>query len=93
LINVLTLLEDGFEVEEKIFDYNINNYGEEVRILKPADIILLEGIFALHNSALIDNAITTVFIDVDSSERYLRRIERDSSERYDKFDVAKLNTK
>jgi uridine kinase len=46
-------------------------------LVKPKMVIILEGIFALHNENLLDMAQVKLFIEVDEKTRILRRIIRD----------------
>lgn len=81
-------LRDGESLN--IVEYTFNSADVEPKIfhIPSAPIILLEGIYALHDpvlNALID---LKVFIDADEDHRRNRRIQRDAVERgYDQDDV------
>ncbi|MBR7799829.1 uridine kinase family protein [Undibacterium fentianense] len=74
----------------QIKEYTFNNADVEPRIftIPSAPVVLLEGIYALHNPALNEIIDLKVFIDAEDHHRRNRRIQRDAVERgYDQDDV------
>lgn len=81
-------LRDGHSLE--ITEYTFNNFDAEPKIFRvpAAPVVLLEGIYALHNPALYDIIDLKVFIDAEEHHRRDRRVQRDAVERgYDQDDV------
>ncbi len=64
--------------------YNMVTFRREdgvTRNFKPNDLILVEGIFTLHDDKIANMFDFSVYIDAPSDERLIRRIERDTIER------------
>ena len=81
-------LKSGKTIEKK--EYTFNNPGAEAKILviKPAPILIVEGLF-IFNSALIEKELDLkIFIEAKDHVKLTRRIIRDNEERgYDLNDV------
>jgi uridine kinase len=77
----LLLLKEGKEVKRK--EYTFNNPGKVAGeiVLKPAPIIVVEGIFVLYFQHLSQMIDLKIFIDAKEHIKLKRRIERDKSER------------
>lgn len=83
IISDLKNLINGNEVNGHVYDYNIGGYEESKNfIIKPAKIIVFEGIYALYNEEIRNISYHKMFIHADADVRMLRRIKRDSSSRY-----------
>lgn len=78
LLNHLKQLLNGQPVNQPIYDFKNNNRSKEVKIIIPAKVIILDGIFALENSELRNLASIKVFVDTESDIRLIRRINRDT---------------
>lgn len=83
LTSVATLLQMK-NTQIPIFDPLISE-PIGVREIQPKGIIVVEGIFALHDRKLRSLAQLKVYLDVPASERIRRRIERDSLKGRDMF--------
>ncbi len=81
LINDIIQLKEGKEVYRPVYDYTIHNRSDEVVLVKPKPVIVVEGILILENKKLRDLMDIKIFVDTDSDERILRRIQRDVIER------------
>ncbi len=83
----LKLLISGQSLE--LEEYNYNNPGAAKKIIevKSADIILVEGIFALYTEDLRDLLDLKIFIEAPGYLRLKRRIIRDEERGYDLDDV------
>ncbi len=51
-------------------------------VITPADIIIIEGIFALYFDEICNMSSMKIFVDADADLRLLRRLKRDSTGRY-----------
>lgn len=81
LIHNLEQLLLGNKIEEPIYDFKVNTRSKKVKTIKPCDVIIFDGIFALENQEIRDKAAIKIYVDTDSDIRLLRRIDRDVKER------------
>ncbi len=81
LIEHLDELREGREIVQPRYDYETHSRLEEGTPIPPADIILLEGILVLENEELRRRMDIRIFIDADSDERFIRRLQRDIRKR------------
>ncbi|CAN5728380.1 uridine kinase [soil metagenome] len=77
----LAALAAGASVPVPVYDYVDYNRTTEVRVVHPAQIVVLEGIFVLWEPTLRDRFDLKVFLDTDADLRLIRRLQRDVSER------------
>lgn len=73
----LKLLLNNKSIKQPIYDFVTYNRSEDVNIVNPVDLVIVEGIFALYFDDLNELFDLKVFIDVDADIRLLRRIKRD----------------
>jgi uridine kinase len=64
-----------------VYDYASHTRLAATKPVKPAEIILLEGILVLEDEMLRSLMDIKIFIDADSDERFIRRLLRDMKER------------
>lgn len=81
LLEHLDALKNGSPVNCPIYDYSIHDRGQDIRIVEPADVIILEGILIFENKDVLSRLDIKVFVDTDPDVRILRRIIRDVKER------------
>jgi uridine kinase len=81
LINHLSLLKKGEPVEMPVYSYLTCLRATETVSIKPARVVLVEGILILTDSALRDLLDIKVFVDADADDRLGRVIRRDMEER------------
>ncbi|RIM69630.1 uridine kinase [Staphylococcus xylosus] len=81
LIENLTDLRNGKQVEVPTYDYTNHTRSEETIAFEPKDVIIVEGIFALENKTLRDLMDVQIYVDTDADLRILRRLLRDTEER------------
>ncbi|PTH98278.1 uridine kinase [Staphylococcus xylosus] len=81
LIENLTDLRNGKQVEVPTYDYTNHTRSKETIAFEPKDVIIVEGIFALENKTLRDLMDVKIYVDTDADLRILRRLLRDSEER------------
>lgn len=74
-------LKEGEQIYMPVYDYSIYNRSEETILVKPAPVIVLEGILIFAEPSLCDLMDIKVFVDTDADVRILRRIIRDVKER------------
>ena len=81
MIAHLGLLKEGKAIECPVYDYTVHNRSNEVTIVEPRKVIIVEGILIFENKALCELMDIKVFVDTDADERLARRILRDVKER------------
>jgi uridine kinase len=74
-------LKAGISVEMPIYDYKEHNRSNQVVEIKPAPVIVLEGILIFDEPSICGLMDIKVFVDTDADVRILRRIVRDVKER------------
>jgi uridine kinase len=86
LIEHLQLLKQGRTVEKPTYDYETHTRSSETISVRPARIILLEGILVLSEDRLREIMDIKLYVDTDADERFIRRLRRDIVERGRKVD-------
>lgn len=81
MIQHLKKLKKGESVYSPTYDYTIHNRSSETVLVKPAPVIIVEGILIFENKELADLMDIKVYVDTDADVRILRRIVRDVKER------------
>ena len=81
MIEHLKQLKAGRSVRCPVYDYTIHNRSKEFITIKPAKVIIVEGILILADKQLCDEMDIRVFVDTDADVRILRRIIRDVKKR------------
>ena len=74
-------LKAGQAIEMPVYDYTVHNRSDEVVVVNPAPVIVLEGILIFAELSLCELMDIKVFVDTDADVRILRRILRDVKER------------
>ena len=81
LIRHLEMLKAGQTVEQPVYDYITSSRLKETVRVEPSEIVIVEGILALHNPDLREQMDLKVFVDADADDRLIRVIRRDIVER------------
>lgn len=81
LISHIIDLKAGKEIHRPVYDYTVHNRSDEVVIVQPKSVIVIEGIMILENKELRDLMDIKIYVQTDSDERIIRRIQRDVIER------------
>ena len=68
-------------IERPVYDFTIHNRINETVLVRPAKVIVVEGILIFENKELLDLFDIKVFIDTDADVRIIRTILRDVNER------------
>lgn len=77
----IAALSAGATVPVPIYDYTHHTRSGEVRMVRPARIVVVEGILVLYEPTLRDRFDLKVYIDTDADLRFIRRLQRDVAER------------
>lgn len=81
MIEHLRKLKSGHSVECPVYDFSIYNRTDKTVTLRPARVILVEGILIFADPVLRDEMDIKIFVDTDADVRILRRVMRDVEER------------
>ena len=81
LIQHIASLRDGKPVEVPIYDFSTHSRTSQTYTVSPRMVILVEGILIFTEAALREMCDVKIFVDTDSDLRFIRRLERDLTER------------
>ena len=73
----LAALSAGASVPVPVYDYTNHDRSGDVRIVRPASIVVVEGILVLWEPRLRERFDLKVYIDTDPDIRLIRRLQRD----------------
>ena len=68
-------------IEKPVYDYTHHTRSDEKVEVKPADVIIVEGLMVLEDVSLRNLMDIKVYVDTDADLRIIRRILRDNKER------------
>jgi len=77
----LDALLAGRPIEMPQYDFERHNRKPERVTVEPTEVIVIEGILALHDEAVRDKCDLKVYVETDADVRILRRIRRDVGDR------------
>jgi uridine kinase len=81
LVKTLKDLRMGKRVTVPIYDFTQHRRLSQCESMYGADVVILDGIFALYDSQLVQMMDIKLFVDTDDDIRLARRILRDTKER------------
>jgi len=71
----------GRSIARPVYDFEASDRSATTINVGPAPVLVIEGILVLHESELRSRLGLKVFVDAPPDERFIRRLERDVSER------------
>jgi uridine kinase len=74
-------LINGKIIKKPTYDFEAHNRSETVEVVKPTQIIILEGILILEDERIRDISDIKLFVEADEDLRFIRRLQRDMVER------------
>ncbi len=74
-------LRRGEAIEMPEYDFALHNRSSKTIHVKPAPVIVIEGLFALFDADLRKMMSLKVFVDTAPDVRFIRRLQRDIAER------------
>ncbi len=77
----LASLRDGQPVEVPIYDFATDSRTSQTFTVQPQRVIIVEGILIFTEASLRNMFNVKIFVDTDSDLRFIRRLERDITER------------
>ncbi len=81
LIEHIASLRDGKPVEVPIYDFSTDSRTNRTFTIQPRNVIIVEGILIFTEATLRGMFDVKIFVDTDSDLRFIRRLERDITER------------
>ena len=81
MIEDVKKLKNGMSIQEPIYSFITCTREIETKLIKPREVLIIEGILCLTNAKLRDLMDIKVFVDCDSDLRLSRVIYRDMQER------------
>jgi uridine kinase len=81
LMQQLNDLRAGHAIEKPIYDFETHTRSKRTITVRPARIILLEGILVLADDHLRSLMDIKLYVDTDADERFIRRLRRDITDR------------
>lgn len=81
LIKALDELKQGKSISCPVYDYTIHDRSDKTVTIRPAKVIIVEGILIFQNKELCSRMDIKIFVDTDADVRILRRIVRDVRDR------------
>ncbi len=81
LISHLDALRSWQAIEKPIYCFSTHTRSANTQPVSPVAIVIIEGLFALCDPRVRDRMDFKIYVDADSDLRFLRRLQRDISER------------
>ncbi|MDZ7862256.1 uridine kinase [Acidovorax sp.] len=81
MVQHVQALRRGESIEMPTYDFTQDNRASQTITVKPAPVIVIEGLFALFDADLRAMMSLKVFVDTASDVRFIRRLQRDMAER------------
>lgn len=81
LIDHIKKLMNGQAVDQPVYSFTDRTRSKETKRVEPADVLIIEGILALHDERLRKLMKAKIYVQTDPDIRLIRRINRDMRER------------
>ena len=81
LVQHLEALRRGETIQCPVNDYTVHNRSDKTIAVKPAKVVVVEGILIFADPELCKRMDVKIFVDTDADVRILRRIVRDTRDR------------
>ncbi|PQA76353.1 uridine kinase [Rhodoferax sp. TS-BS-61-7] len=81
LVQHVQALRRGDTIEMPTYDFSKDNRASKTITVKPAPVIVVEGLFALYDAKLRNMMSLKIYVDTASDVRFIRRLQRDMAER------------
>ena len=81
MIEHIKALKKGESVLCPVYDYTVHNRSDKTVEIRPAKVLIIEGILIFADKQLRDEMDIKLFVDTDADVRILRRIVRDVRDR------------
>ena len=81
LVNHLLRLKQGLSAEMPLYDFKTHTRTTNIETIEPKPVVIVEGILIFAESRVLDLLDVRVFVDTPDDIRFIRRLQRDVSER------------
>lgn len=81
LVNHLKRLKDGLFVEMPVYDFKTHTRKRETEHIESKPVVIVEGILIFAEARILDLLDVKVFVDTPDDIRFIRRLQRDITER------------
>ena len=81
LVQHMDELRAGQDIACPIYNYAQHDRSDATRLVKSAEVIVIEGILIFENPEILERLDIKIFVDTDADVRIVRRIKRDVDER------------
>jgi uridine kinase len=81
LVNHVRRLKQGLQVEMPLYDFKTHTRSDRIEIIEPRPVVIVEGILIFAETRVLDLLDVRVFVDTPDDIRFIRRLQRDISER------------
>ncbi|MFZ1701619.1 MAG: uridine kinase [Pyrinomonadaceae bacterium] len=81
LVNHLLRLKQGLQVEMPLYDFKTHTRSNKIEVIEPKPVVIVEGILIFAEHRILDLLDVRVFVDTPDDIRFIRRLQRDISER------------
>ena len=81
LVNHLLRLKQGLKVEMPLYDFKTHTRSNKIATIEPKPVVIVEGILIFAEPRILDLLDVRVFVDTPDDIRFIRRLQRDISER------------
>ncbi len=81
LIEHVKILKAGRAIQLPVYDFKTHSRTKNTILIEPQRVILVEGILIFVEKRLRDLFDVKIFVDTDADIRFIRRLERDITER------------
>lgn len=81
LVNHVLRLKQGLKVEMPLYDFKTHTRSNRIEIIEPKAVVIVEGILIFAETRVLDLLDVRVFVDTPDDIRFIRRLQRDISER------------
>jgi uridine kinase len=81
MVQHVQALRRSESIEMPVYDFAADNRSRKTITVKPAPVIVIEGLFALFDADLRKMMSLKIFVDTAPDVRFIRRLQRDIAER------------
>lgn len=81
LVNHLKRLKGGLAIEMPVYDFKTHTRRPETDKIQPKQVVIVEGILIFAEPRVLDLLDVRVFVDTPGDIRFIRRLQRDITER------------
>jgi uridine kinase len=77
----LQQLKAGQSINKPIYDFTIHNRKGQSELIKPVNVVILEGILTLSEASIRHLCDIKLYVDTPDDIRFIRRLKRDTKDR------------